>query len=369
MIERLTRTAILASTAFTFAFAPVAANACTSFVLAAKDGSHVYGRTMEFGMPLDSQLLVVPRSLAFTAVGPDGTAGGGLEWTGKYAAVGANGLGLPVLIDGLNEKGLGGGMLFFPNLSKFQDVSPAEEKNSIASYELLTWILTNFATVDEVKAALPTIKVSNAPQAAFGMAVPLHVTLHDLEGKSLVIEYVDGQLNMHDNPTGILTNAPDFPWHLANVGQYGNLSANEPAPRKIGNLTLAQPSTGAGMHGMPGDSLSPSRFVRAFMFVQNLPELATGADAMNAARHILNNFDIPPGAIVTQAGGSTGGGVAGFETTEWTAVADLKAGIYAIWDYENQTPRLLDINKIDREAKQLRFISFNQKPAYIDLSK
>lgn len=363
------RYALATLAALSIAAAPVTAHACTSFLLKAQDGAAVYGRTLEFGLQLESQLIVVPRAYTIKGTGPDGTAGAGLEWTGKYAAVGANGLGLPVLIDGLNEKGLAGGLLFFPNLAKFQEVPPAEAKNSIASFELLTWILTNFATVDEVKAGLPKIKVSTAPQESFDGPVPLHATVHDATGKSLVIEYVDGTLNMYDNPTGVMTNAPAFPWHLTNLGLYGNLSANEPGPRKVGSLTIAQPSTGAGLHGLPGDVLSPSRFVRAFMFVDSLPELPTALDAMNAARHILNNFDIPPGAVATQAGGATGGGVAGFETTEWTAVADLKNGIYAIWDYENQTPRTLDLKRVDLDAKAPRMIPFDQKPDYIDLSK
>lgn len=367
--RRFTRFASAALASTSLALSPLSVQACTSFMISAKDGSRVYGRTMEFGLPLQSELIVMPRGYTFKGTGPDGTTGTGLEWTGKYGAFGANGLGLPVLIDGMNEKGLAGGLLFFPDLARFQDVPASEAKNSIASFELLTWILTNFATVEEVKAELPKIKVSTAPQVAFNGPVPLHVTLHDLAGKSLVIEYVDGKLNMHDNPTGVMTNAPAFPWHLTNLGLYGNLSADEPGPRKVGNLTIAQPSTGAGLHGLPGDVLSPSRFVRAFMFTQNLPELATGLDAMNAARHILNNFDIPPGAVATQAGSSTGGGVAGFETTEWTVAADLKNGVYSIWDYANQSPRYLTANELDLDAKAIRFIPFNQKPAYLNLSK
>ncbi|MCS0501509.1 choloylglycine hydrolase family protein [Ancylobacter mangrovi] len=351
------------------AAAPIAANACTSFVLAAQDGSYVYGRTMEFSMPLHSQLMVIPRNHAFTGTGPDGTAGAGLSWTSKYGAAGANALGLNILVDGMNEKGLGGGMLYLPNYAEFQDVAPGEAKNSIASIELLTWILTNFATIDEVKENLPKIKVNKAPQETFKMPVPLHVTLHDLQGKSLVIEYVGGKLNMYDNPIGTLTNAPEFPWHLANLGLYGNLSPNEPPARKIGGESFAGPSTGAGMHGIPGDFLSPSRFIRATMFADSLPPLATGLDAMDAARHILDNFDIPPGAIRTEAGSDVGGGVAGWETTEWSAVADLKRGIYAIWDYKNPNPRALIFSELDLDAKDIRTVSFEVKPDFVNLSK
>ncbi|MBS7538292.1 linear amide C-N hydrolase [Ancylobacter lacus] len=346
-----------------------AAQACTSFLIRAQDGGLVYGRTLEFGRSLRSQLIVIPRKLTYAATGPDGTPGAGLTWTGKYGAIGANGLGMKILVDGVNEKGLGGGMLYLPGLAHYQDVAPGEAKNSIAAFELLSWMLTNFATVDEVRAALPGIRVSNAPQVDFGTAPPLHVTLHDAGGNSLVVEYVGGQLAMYDNPTGVMTNAPAFPFHLANLGQYGNLSAVEPPPRKIGDLVIAQPSTGAGLHGIPGDFLSPSRFVRAFFYVQNLPPLPTSLDAMKAARHILNNFDIPPGAVVTTAGGTAGGGVAGFETTEWSAVADLKNGVYALWNYDNPTPRTLDLHAVDLDAAEARLIPIDQKPEVIDLSR
>jgi len=51
--------------------------ACTSMVLAGTDGGRVYGRTMEFGIPLKSAILKTPRGYAFQGVGIDGIAGSG----------------------------------------------------------------------------------------------------------------------------------------------------------------------------------------------------------------------------------------------------------------------------------------------------
>jgi len=59
-------------------------------------------------------------------------------------------------------------------------------------------ILTQFATVDEVKAGLPKIKVNRAPLAAFNGPLPIHVTVHDAAGNSIAIEYVGGQLQIID---------------------------------------------------------------------------------------------------------------------------------------------------------------------------
>ena len=67
-----------------------------------------------------------------------------MTWTAKYAATGASALGLPIIIDGFNEKGLAGGLFNFPGFAEFQTVPSGKEKQSLASFELLTYILTKF---------------------------------------------------------------------------------------------------------------------------------------------------------------------------------------------------------------------------------
>ena len=157
---------------------------------------------LEFALPLHSRIIVVPRNLALTGTGPDGQAGSGMSWHSKYGVVGMDGIGLPIVVDGMNEAGLAGGALYLPGYADYQAVPTGQERNSVASYELLLYILTNFATVAEAKAAVPKILVNRSSQAVFKMPVPLHVTLHDNSGASLVIEYVGGRLTMYDNPTG-----------------------------------------------------------------------------------------------------------------------------------------------------------------------
>lgn len=345
------------------------AAACTSFLLKAADGGFVYGRTMEFGLALNSQIIVVPRNLAYAGTGPDGKAGTGLTWTTKYGVGGTNAFGLPVVMDGVNEAGLAGGILYLPGLSLYQDVPAADGTSSIAAHEVLTYALTNFATVAEVKEGLPKIKVNRSILDALKMPVPMHITLHDATGASLVIEYIGGQLQLHDNPTTVLTNAPAFDWHVANLGNYLSLSAFNPPPLKVGSLTISPPSTGAGAPGLPGDMSSPSRFVRAFLYSRAAPVLPTTEQASSLAFHILNNFDISPGIIRTSADSATGGGVTGIETTEWTSVVDLKAKRYMIRTYDNNQTRVLDLAKAPLDGKQISTIPLNQPATSVDVLK
>jgi choloylglycine hydrolase len=96
------------------------------------------------------------------------------------------------------------------------------------------------ATLDEVKHALPEILVANVIFAAWKSDVPLHYIIYDTKGKSLVIEYVKGKLNIYDNPIGVLTNSPGFEWHLTNLRNYINISPKSASDQKIKNKNVSQ---------------------------------------------------------------------------------------------------------------------------------
>lgn len=200
------------------AFAP-AAEACTSFLIKAADGSPVYGRTMEFGFELHSEAIVIPRQFTLAATGPDGKPS--WSWKTRYGAVGLNAFGKPVLTDGMNEKGLSGGILYFPDYVGYADAGKTDPAHSLAPWDFLTWALTNFATVAEVKAALADLSIIGVTEPSVGITPPFHYTLHDADGASLVVEPVGGKLQVYDNPLGVVTNSPSFDWHMTNLRNYG----------------------------------------------------------------------------------------------------------------------------------------------------
>ena len=115
---------IAAAAAAAMAFAPLLAVACTGIRLTAQDGSVIAARTLEFSIDLDSNVLVVPRGYARTGSTPDGKEG--LKWTSKYASVGANGVGLPFIFDGFNEKGLYAGLFYFPTSAGYMAYTAAD---------------------------------------------------------------------------------------------------------------------------------------------------------------------------------------------------------------------------------------------------
>ena len=322
------------------------AQACTGIALVAGDGTVVHARTLEFGIDLKSNVIMVPRGYARTGTTPDGKPG--KTWTAKYASLGANALGMPVLIDGLNERGLAVGLFYFPTAAKYQPYSPGDADRTVAPWELGSYILENFASVDEVRANLPNIVVPGVILDAWKFSPPAHYVVHDATGKSIAVEYTDGKLNIYDNPLGVMTNAPNFDWQMTNLRNYVNFSLTDLPPAKVGSVTLVPFGQGTGMLGLPGDFTPPSRFVRAVAFSQSVLPSQTGYEAILAAFHILNNFDIPKGASRSEK--DEHGNVLA-EYTIWTSASDLKAKRFYFRTFENSEIRMIDLMKQKLDGK------------------
>ena len=214
--------------------------ACTGISLKAGEGAAIRGRTLEFGFPMQSKVLVVPAGKEFSGTLPDG--GKGLTYTSRYAFIGANALGLPAILDGLNDQGLSVGLFYFPNYAKYTEATAENASRALAPQEFGTWVLANFATVDEVREAVKTIVLVPTPVPGLGSAkgavAGAHFFIQDKSGKSLVVEPVDGTLKLHDAPLGVMTNAPTYDWHMTNLAAYINLSVKDIDSAKLGPLTL-----------------------------------------------------------------------------------------------------------------------------------
>jgi len=332
--------------------APV--EACTSILLNAADGTPVYGRTMEYAIALQPDVVVVPRNYKYVGTRPSGMQA--IGWTARYAVVGVMTFGQPFVADGMNEKGLAGGGLYLPGYVGYASPKGADPQKSVAPWEFLTWALTNFATVQEVKDAVANNRMAiiDLPAPIINFTLPLHFTLHDATGASIVIEPVDGKLNIYDNPLGVLTNSPTFDWHLTNIRNFVKISAVDAGPLKIAGKTFLPLGQGSGLLGIPGDPTPPSRFIRALAYVQSVKQLPDGPQTVRLAEHVMNNFDIPVGFIRTASEGGD------LEYTQWTTIADLRARKYYLKSYQDEVFRGVDLMSFDLDAKSLRIAPFKE---------
>ncbi|MCP9928729.1 linear amide C-N hydrolase [Cyanobium sp. CH-040] len=333
------------------------AEACTGIRLIASNGDVVFARTLEFALDLESEVIMVPRGYARTGTAPGGRAG--MRWTSRYASLGANGVGLPFIFDGLNEKGLAVGTFYFPTTAGYQAFSPADARRTLAPWELGSWLLESFASVEEVRRNIANVVVADVVYPAWGFTPPVHYIVNDASGKSIVIEYIGGKLNVHDNPLGIMANSPSFDWHMTNLRNYVNFTLTNPAPVTIGGVKLQPFGMGAGMLGLPGDFTPPSRFVRAAAFATSVDPGKTGDDAVLAAFHVLNNFDIPKGAAREGHKDERGNVVADYTT--WTSANDLARRRFLFRTYDNSQIRSVELMKLDLNAKGITSFSMQGK--------
>ena len=135
----------------------------------------------------------------------------------------------------------------------------------------------------------------------FGITLPLHYSITDKTGEYVVLEYtVEHGRRLFENAIRVVTNSPNYDWHMTNLRNYAHLSSY---PSNEINYTYNQkqfsnkPFLGSGLHGVPGDFTPPSRFIRMVAMVQFADKPKSSAEGVNLAFHILNSADIPKGVF------------------------------------------------------------------------
>lgn len=341
-----------AATASVLIIAASSASACTGLTLKARNGATVYGRTLEWGaFDLHSEIIVVPRGISLSSQMEDG--GKGAEWTSRHGVVAINGIGKPFALDGVNEAGLAAGLFYHPGYASYAAFDPAQRENSIGPLDVGGWILTQFATVEEVREAIGGVRVVPVAEEALGFAPPVHMFVTDRSGAAIVIEFIDGETVVHDAPLGVITNSPTYDWHMTNLRNYVNLSPVAVPTQEIDDIDFAPLGAGSGMIGLPGDFTPPSRFVRAVAFSQTARPTADGPEAIYELLRILDNFNVPLGSAegsdVEDADGGQGGDLMR-SATVWTTAIDTRNLVLHYHTAHNRRVRAVDLKSIDFDA-------------------
>lgn len=314
--------------------------ACTDILIKAKDGTQLIARTLEFAMPLNSEVVTSPRGITFTNKAPNGKPG--MSWKTKYGYLFVDALNQLFTVDGMNEQGLAIEFLYLPGNTEYQTVPAGKEANAIPYYYFGDWVLGLFKSVEEVKAALKNVYVfqQNIPNLG-DIVFPVHAAIHDAAGNGIVVEFVKGEIKVHDF-IGVMTNAPTYDWHTTNILQYENLSPYNPRTIVANGVAYAFNGQGAGMVGLPGDVSPASRFVKmAFMLHYAYPA-DNAAAALNLSRHIINNVDIPAGVAREKNGDQEV-----VDITQWTVFKDLTNKMFYYYTYNDMTMHSIDMSKLN----------------------
>lgn len=315
------------------------ADACTGITLKSRDGATIIARTMDWsGAETNNIYSIVPRGYSQQSLLPDGSMDG-LSFISLYGYVGMAVEQPEFIVDGTNEAGLSAALFYFPNYGEYKPYNDADKDISLADFQVVSWILSRFATIDQVKEAINNVRIINVDKSAS----TVHWRITEPSGRQVVMEIVDGVPHFYENEIGVLTNSPGFQWHMTNLNNYVNLHPGSAGPTDFGPIKLRAFGSGSGFLGLPGDFTPPSRFVRAAFLKTYSLEQPTAYDTMQQAFHILNNFDVPLG--VQFAAGKAPNNMP--SATQWTVATDLENRIIYYHTMYNRAIRSIDMKSID----------------------
>ncbi|KAH9124417.1 hypothetical protein AeMF1_004809, partial [Aphanomyces euteiches] len=331
---------------------------CSDFLLNATS-QVVSARTMDFFVDLRTTVEIVPRdTLVQESIVKGCPDCADYAWRTKYGFVALNSFGYNVAADGLNEKGLSAATLFLPG-SQYPTPDATDAKTRPMVTPLVTYILGKYANVEEVKAGLlhdiqvvegdPGVQVIADQQAAVHEdSYPLHFPVHDAAGKSIVVEFLNGTVNVYDNPADVLTNEPPFLEQLAMVAAHDKADGTRDTTFSGGYTPVErfQRLTFLNRH-------AAAEFIPNLSYTKATPDQA----AISQAFHMINTVAIPTAYV--KAG----------EATEYSLVRDHKRRRLYFWSNENQVMKRIDLDKIDfNDASNRRAIDVNYGDWSVDVT-
>ena len=300
---------------------------CTAATYKTKD--FYFGRTLDYEYSYKEEVTVTPRNYEFKFRNVN-------NLTSHYAIIGMAFISddYPLYYDAVNEEGLAIAGLNFVGNAYYNERQL--NKENIAQFELIPYLLGSCSSVKEVKKLLEKINITNE---AFSEELPLaqlHWIISDKED-CITLESVKEGLKIYDNPVGVLTNNPTFDKQLFNLNNYSGLSPKNKENTFNNKLNFDSYSRGLGALGLPGDLSSMSRFVRvAFVKMNSLSEENEIA-SVSQFFHILNSVD--------QQRGCCDLGNNKFEITIYTSCCNTNKGIYYYTTYNNHQITAVDMHK------------------------
>lgn len=263
-----------------------------------------------------------------------------------------------IFADGVNDAGLAAAALYFPDEAHYDPVPGRDAaKPPVAAMELVGLLLGMCASVKQAVRLLGRIQIVGVKDSVTDSAAPLHWIVADKEGACMTVEKTADGLHLMNNPIGVLSNSPDFRWHMTNLRNYLNLNPFQSREEQWSSVRLTPFGQGGGSIGLPGDYSPPARFVRAAYQKSHAVIPADHEEAVAACFHILQSVSITKGIVMTARGTS--------DFTQYTALLDLTSREYYFTTYDDS--RIVSVRMPDaRCGESITSIAALTKPVAPD---
>lgn len=275
---------------------------CTSIKIAAKSGELFWGRTMDLDLPMfpDKSGAYIPCMITSIPANIEITSQS-KNWKSKYSVLGVGMKGSAVLFDGINEHGLTGDLQVLKECGWGEKAAiESQQKTPLIAEEFVSYILTTFKSVAEIRATIDQFALLNQPYNYGGTSFhfPVHFSFIDESGDGIVLETLEDGSFVTFNYMNVMANSPRYDYHEVNIRNYiGMSNVNMKEDKTLSNGMVLSPiegGTGYGLFGLPGDYTSPSRFVRAFCLSAALNSFEK-EQGINALYSVFRSVIIPQG--------------------------------------------------------------------------
>jgi len=329
------------------------AHACTALMITDTKGNVYSAKTMEYAAMMPFEMSYVPAGTKVVSVAPGNKPG--LSFETKFPVLGVSadvgvGDGPNMMVESANNQGLSLSTNELPG-SQSPAGAGSDAAKALAATDLGLYLLGNFKSVAEVKEALQGGNVSvwlpKVPLVG-NIELPMHYILWDKTGAGIVIEFLDGKMNVHDNPVGVATNAPGFPWHLTNMNNYAQLTNVDKNTGQFGQLKVSAPDSGNSLANLPSSQIAADRFVKAAFYTQFVRKADSPEAAVITLGHIMNNFDRPYDLSIDEGYSAEGGtaGTTSSEVTLFTWMNDKARNLYFLRTIDALNFATFEIDKL-----------------------
>lgn len=315
---------------------------CTAISVTVKD--NYFGRNLDYEHDFGEKITITPRNYEFKFRNN--------KVVKKHYAIIGMALPMdfyPLYFDASNEMGLSMAGLNFPQFACYNDETA--DKENVASFEFIPWILAQCKNVDEAKEMIKNVNITNWAFKNDLEPTPLHWLVAD-KNSAITVEQINEGMKIYENEVGVLTNSPSFDMQLFNLSNYMNVSSNEPENNFSDKINLKTYSRGMGAMGLPGDLSSMSRFVRACFVKLNSIYGETEKSIVNQFFHILYSVYQQKGCVKVGEG---------FEITNYTSCTNTDKGIYYYTTYNNSSINQVDMHRENLDSSELIVYNINNQ--------
>lgn len=321
---------------------------CTAITFKGTD--NYFGRTLDLEYSYNETVTITPRFFPF-------------HFTNEncidchYAIIGMSTVvnGYPLYYDATNEAGLSMAGLNFPDNAHY---FPEENgKTNITPFEFIPYILSMCDSVKSAKELLKEINLIDTPFSSDLPNSPLHWIIAD-KTEAITVESTVYGLRVYENPVGVLTNNPPFPYHITHLTTFMHLSPYPQENKICKELNLKAFSRGTGAMGLPGDCSSQSRFVRAAFNKLNAVSYGTEEENVNQFFHLLSSVEQIEGTVKTPESKDV--------ITVYTSCCNTDKGIYYYTTYHNRSITGVDMHRENLDSTALVSYPLRESEIFIE---